>query len=66
MSFSQNGESLLTGESAPKSADVTSLDCPQETRAYVEAQFGSAGARWADAAPGVFRDCIERWSLSLG
>ena len=42
MSFSQNGESLLTGESAPKSADVTSLDCPQETRAYVEAQFGSA------------------------
>ena len=66
MSFSQNGESLLTGESAPKSADVTSLDCPQETRAYIEAQFGSAGARWADAAPGVFRDCIERWSLSLG
>ena len=66
MSFSQNGESLLTGESAPKSADVTSLDCPQETRASVEAQFGSAGARWADAVPGVFRDCIERWSLSLG
>ena len=54
MSFSQNGESLLTGESAPKSVDVVLLGCPIETCAFVEAQFGSAGARWADAVQRFF------------
>jgi len=66
MSFSQNVESPLTGELVPKTNDVSSLDCPRETRAFVEAQFGSAGAHWADAVPGILQDCIVRWSLSLG
>ena len=66
MSFSQNVESPLTGGLVPKTADVSPLDCPGETRAFVEAQFGSAGARWADAVPGILQGCIERWSLSLG
>ena len=66
MSFSQYGESRLTGESVPKNADVSPLDCPLDARAFVEAQFGSAGARWADAVPAVLQGCIARWSLSLG
>ena len=66
MSFSQNVESRLTGELVPKSADVSPLDCPGENRAFVEAQFGTAGARWSDAVPAVLQDRIDRWSLSLG
>ena len=66
MSFSQYGESRLTGESVPKNADVSPLDCPLDARAFVEAQFGSTGTRWADAVPTVLQGCIERWSLSLG
>ena len=66
MNFLQNVESRLTGGSVLKNADVSPLDCPGETRAFVEAQFGSAGARWADAVPAVLQDRIERWSLSLG
>ena len=53
MSFSQNVESRLTGGSVPKTTDVSPLDCPLDARAFVEAQFGSAGARWADAVPAV-------------
>ncbi len=53
MNFLQNVESRLTGELVQKSADVSPLDCPGETRAFVEAQFGTAGARWADAVPAV-------------
>ena len=66
MNFLQNVESRLTGELVPKSADVSPLDCPGETRAFVEAQFGTAGARWSDAVPAVLQDRIDRWSLSLG
>ena len=66
MSFSQNVESPLTGGSVPRNPDVSPLDCPLDARAFVEAQFGSAGARWADAVPAVLQGCIERWSLSLG
>ena len=66
MSFSQNVESRLTGGSVPRNPDVSPLDCPLDARAFVEAQFGSAGARWADAVPAVLQGCIERWSLSLG
>ena len=66
MSFSQNVESRLTGGSVPRNPDVSPLDCPLDARAFVEALFGSAGARWADAVPAVLQGCIERWSLSLG
>ena len=60
MNFLQSVESRLTGELVPKSADVSPLDCPGETRAFVEAQFGTAGARWADAVPAVPQDRIDR------
>ena len=66
MNFLQNMEGRLTGELVPKSADVSPLDCPGETRAFFEAQFGAAGASWADAVPAVLRDRTDRWSLSLG
>ena len=66
MNFLQNVESRLTGELVPKSADVSPLGCPGENRAFVEAQFGTAGARWSDAVPAVLQDRIDRWSLSLG